>query len=45
MAPAEVRIDNTGGGGGGTFAWMLLLLALVGASRKYQQNTFTPGGL
>ena len=45
VAPAEVRIDNTGGGGGGTFAWMLLLLALVGASRKYQQNTFTPGGL
>jgi len=45
VAPAEVRIENTGGGGGGTFAWMLLLLALVGASRKYQQNAFTPGGL
>ncbi|QHJ11867.1 hypothetical protein FX988_02103 [Paraglaciecola mesophila] len=42
--PAEVRIENTGGGGGGTFGWMLLLLALAGATRGYQKNVFTRGG-
>ena len=34
VAPAEVRIDNTGGGGGGTFAWMLRM----GTSFKYREK-------